>query len=544
MRKHKRWIIGAIAFFFIFGVILSAADLKPIAKFELEKLEYQQKEPIGVIDLSYTQDGKRIIQREWMVIINKKRKTGTTLSKLLKEAPPGQYEVFLRVKAQGGLWSDWTTKKLTIKKSASINVTTFKVEKSTYAIGEKLNFIYPYDNPNELAIRSQKWTYKNLATGTKVSGKPRYFSKAGKYEVSLQIQDEWGNWSSIKTCTVNVGTEIIERNGYYLFLKGRQGDLLEGYIDKDYNTFETESNVTFEDKAGTLLVSNSPEKVSTSGLLYQDTVSGKGRLLVHHENAASASKKMVILATSAENANVNLSITNSALKGPRRDTLGAGQAALRDYFKGTPSKQYTVAPGKTVCLYDSSLTKTWNKEELITGLFDFESNGKVTFKVAVIDTTSPLESVSSLAVLKKDVHVRGTFGVTERHYTVDVTGIDEPTKLLIGKESSEWVTGIDALTGETVQNAGNYGVSAFIKIKNNEDMGIILNARGGGYQGAIKWGDGKVFDSPREEILKCKKIATLIGMIKANQPNEFEYMLPNGSASPILFGFVPQRFWK
>lgn len=544
MKKHKRLILGLLITFFIVTTVVFAAPSKPIARFEFEKKEYQQKEPIEIIDTSYSPEGKRIIQREWMTVIDKKRKTNSGLSVLLANAAPGQYEVFLRVKDQTGLWSDWGSRKLWIKKSQSIRVTSFKTEKEVYAIGEKLSFIYPYTNPNELKVKSQKWTYKNLATRIKVAGKPKYFKKAGKYEVAMQIQDEWGNWSEIKTCVVKVGTDVIERNGYYLFMKGNQGDLLEGYIDKDYNTFESVTDVEIKDIEGTLLMSNSPERISTSGILYRDTVKGKGRLLVHHQNAIGLNKKLVIIAASDGNEDIHLSISNNAIKGPGRNILGTGQAALREYFKGRGKKSYTLKSGKLQCIYDSSVDKGWKKEEVISGLLDFESTGNVTFTVAVLDAASSLNNLSNLSILRRDNHIRGTFDVIERYYTIDATHVDNPVKLILGKDPVEWVTGKDALTGEEVKNMGNYGVSVTIKVKNHEDMGIVLNARGGAYLGAIKWGNNKVFDSPREEVLSDKKIATLIGMIKANQPNQFVYMLPNGSAAPVLIGFIPQRFWK
>jgi hypothetical protein len=521
-----------------------AAPIKPAASFEFEKKEYQQREPMGVLDTSYSPAGEKITRREWMTIIDKKRKTSSNLSLLLKSAEPGQYEIFLRVKDQTGLWSDWVSRKIWIKKSQPISIMGFKTEKKLYAIGEKIDFIYPYDNPNGLKVKSQKWTYKNLATGIKVAGKPKYFKKAGNYEVTMQVQDEWGNWSVPKTCSIKVGTSIIERNGYYLFMKGKQGDLLEGYIDKDYNTFEDVTDVQIEDKAGTLIVSNSPERISTSGILYRDTVKGKGRLLVHHQNAVGLNKKLVITATLAGSEDSRLYVSNQAVKGPDRDILGTGQAALRDYFKGIGKKDYILKPGKPLCIYDSSLYKAWNKEDVISGLLDFESNTDVTFTVAVLDTSSSLNNLVNLSILKRDQHIRGTFCVVERSYTVDAAQIDNPAKLVLGKSQEEWITGKDALTGESVKNMGNYGVSVLIKVKNHGDMGIVLNARGGGYQGAIKWGSAKVFDSPREEVLSNKKIATLIGMIKANQTNQFVYMLPNGSSAPVLFGFVPQKFWK
>ncbi len=544
MKRHKQLIRCSIIVLFVFITHLYAVDIKPVAQFEFTKQTYQQKEPIEIRDTSYASEGKRIIQREWLVLINKKQRKGPNLPALLNNVEPGQYEVFLRVKADDGKWSETISRKLTLQKNKSITITTFKMDKPIYAIGEKLGFIYEYDNPNELKIRSQKWTYKNLDTGSKIAGKPKYFKRTGKYEVTMQIQDEWGVWSPSKTCIVQVGTDKIERDGYYLFTKGKQGDLLEGYIDKDYNTLDSITDVTIKDKEGVLLVSNSPERIPSSGILYRDTVKGEGRLLVHHQNATAVSKKLVILATTTENREVSLSLSNQAIKGPHRNILGMGQEALRDYFKGSSTKKYILKPGQTLSIYDSSISKNWKAEEVISGLLDFRSDGNVTFTVVALDYNSSLDNLKELSILAKDAHIRGTFNVIERYYTVNLADINKPSKLTIGQGSEEWVSGTDALTGEKVQNRGNYGVSVFIEVKNHEDMGIILNARGGAYQGAIKWGNGKVFDTPTEEILSSKKIATLVGMVRASAPNQFVYMLPNGSAAPVLFGFIPEKFWK
>ncbi len=544
MKRHKQLITCSIIVLLVCITHLYAVDIKPVAQFEFTKQTYQQKEPIEIRDTSYASEGKRIIQREWLVLINKKQRKGPNLPALLNNVEPGQYEVFLRVKADDGKWSETISRKLTLQKNKSITITTFKMDKPIYAIGEKLGFIYEYDNPNELKIRSQKWTYKNLDTGSKIAGKPKYFKRTGKYEVTMQIQDEWGVWSPSKTCIVQVGTDKIERDGYYLFTKGKQGDLLEGYIDKDYNTLDSITDVTIKDKEGVLLVSNSPERIPSSGILYRDTVKGEGRLLVHHQNATAVSKKLVILATTTENREVSLSLSNQAIKGPHRNILGMGQEALRDYFKGSSTKKYILKPGQTLSIYDSSISKNWKAEEVISGLLDFRSDGNVTFTVVALDYNSSLDNLKELSILAKDAHIRGTFNVIERYYTVNLADINKPSKLTIGQGSEEWVSGTDALTGEKVQNRGNYGVSVFIEVKNHEDMGIILNARGGAYQGAIKWGNGKVFDTPTEEILSSKKIATLVGMVRASAPNQFVYMLPNGSAAPVLFGFIPEKFWK
>lgn len=518
---------------------------KPIAVFNFEKSSYQLGEPITVQETSYSKSGNKITQKEWMTIVGGKRKTSPNIHTLLKGIQPGSVEVFLRVKDEKKVWSNWTSHKIEVKTAKQLKIINFKTEYDSYDIGEKLQFTYNYDNPNDLAITSQRWRYKNIKTGASViSGKPKYFSKAGTYEVSLELQDEWGNWSNKAACTVKVSEQKIKRNGKYLFTRGKQGDLLEGYIDKDYNTFEELEDVQVTDIPGTLIVSNSPESISSSGILYKDTCEGTGRLVVHHLNNTTHSKKLMVIASTPENQPVKLTVKNLAIKGPHKDILKTGQAVVREYFETKPEKTYTITPGALTSIYDSSQIKKWENEEVISGMFDFESDGPITWTVVSMDVESPLAYLSKLQILEKDMHIRGTFDVMERQYRINITQLKNPGKITIGGGTDEWLVGKDALTGKSVVNRGNYGLPINMYLESTEDMGIIINARGGSYLGAIKWNKNKVFDTPSEEVLSDKKVAALIGMVKAGTTTEWTYMLPNGSSAPVLFGFIPAHLWE
>ena len=529
------------------GVMSSiyAKDAKPIAQFSFIKTAYQENEPIEVKDESYSLDGTKIMKREWRCTIKGNEKTSSSLTKLLSGIKVGQYEVFLRVKDDKGNYSDWTKQVLKVIPVETFKITSFKSEQATYAIGEKLQLTYTYTNPNDLQIKSQRWRYRNLTTnGQMLSTKPRYFKKAGVYEVSLELQDEWGNWSNKVTCKVNVSSQVIERNGYYLFEKGKPGDLIENYIDKDYNTLNEANVLEIQDIPGTLIMSNSPESVPSSGILYQDTVLGKGRLILHHGNQTGRNKKLMIVVSTPEEQSVTLKINNEAIKGPSKHVLQTGQNAIIAYLKGGQTKTYTIKPGSVISIYDSSLVGIWRQGELISGTLDFESTGKVTIKVVTMDESSGMNQIGALQVLARDQHDRGTFNVIERQYILDLKDITEPVKLVLGKQKTEWLQGIDALTGEVAYDRGNYGLPIRVTIKNNEDIGIIANARGGGILGAIKWNKQSIVKLPNEEILDSHAIAALVGTVKANTTNEILYMLPNGSSAPILFGFIPKSQWK
>ena len=538
-------LIWILCMFFCIPIISYAEDVKPVAKFSFAKTSYQESEPISAIDESYSPQGLKITKREWKVTINGKQKTSASLTNLLKDAKVGQVQIFLRVKDSNGNWSDWVSQKITIKEVVPFKITSFKSEQTTYGIGEKLQLTYTYDNPNDLDIKGQRWRYKNLSTnGSMVSSKPKYFKKAGLYEVTLELQDEWGNWSNKVSCKVNVSNKVIDRNGYYLFEKGKQGDLIDGYIDKDYNSFNEANIVSVVDVPGKLIMSNSPESIYSSGILYQDTTSGVGRLLVHHQNRTAYAKKLMVLVSTSESQPVTLKVSNKAIAGPNKHILQTGQKAVSQYLNGSTQQTYTVKPGEILCIYNSAGVKSWKSEEVISGTLDFESSGEIKWQVVAMDEKSSLENLSKLSVLDRDVHNRGTFDVIERQYILDLSGIKEPVKLVLGREQEEWLQGKDALTGDVMWNKGNYGLPIKIVIKNDEDMGVVANARGGNILGALKWNQTEVFNIPNEDILSSKTVAALVGNIKANTSNEIVYMLPNGSSAPILFGFIPKSQWK
>ena len=544
MKKYKS-IFFILCIILIIPSISYANAIKPIANFNFIKTSYQLNEPIEVMDESYSPSGNKITKREWMCTINGKKKTSANIKSLLSNIKIGEIEVFLHVKDSTGTWSDWISRKVKIVANQSLKITSFHSEQATYGIGEKLQINYTYNNPNDIEIKSQRWRYRNISTnGSTISGKPKYFKKAGVYELTLQLQDEWGNWSNKVTCKVTVSDKVIERDGYYLFEKGKQGDLIDGYVDTDYNSFIEENDIEVIDTPGTLIMSNSPESIYGSGILYKDTTTGIGRLLIHHQNRTTYSKKLLVLVSTPNNQPVTLKISNEAIEGPNKHILKTGQNAVLDYLKGSKTKTYTVNPGQILCLYDSSVIADWKIDEVVSGTLDFESSGEIMWQIVAMDEKSSLSNLDKLRVLERDVHNRGTFKVIERKYILDIKDITQPTKLVLGRNQEEWLEGVDALTGDIMWNKGNYGLPIKISIKNNEDIGVIINARGGSYLGGVRWNMNKVFAVPNEEILSTQKVAALVGLIKANTTNEIVYMLPNGSSAPILFGFIPKVVWK
>lgn len=420
----------------------------------------------------------------------------------------------------------------------------FYTTKPIYGIGEKLSLVYSQEEANEKEIVGQKWQYRNLSLkGPIILGKPKYFKQPGLYEIALSVQDKQGNWSNKVSCQVRVSEEIVQRNGYYLFQKGIPGDLIEGYIDKDYNHLQTAQVTQIKDVPGVLMMSNSPETVYREGILYQDTVEGRGRLVLHHKNGTATPKKLLVTVTNTGSKEEHLVTTQGGIQGPGEHVATLGQSAVMAYLEGDDEKEYKIGPGQTVCVYSSWIEDIWKNKEVVTGTIDFESQGPLTWQVAMLDINKPMMQIADMEILPRDSHDRGTFSVIERHYELQLEDIVYPQKIVLGKESKEWLKGIDATTGQPAQNRGNYGLPIKMTFRHTQEIGVILNARGGAYKGGIKWNHQKIFKVPREQVLKQQEIAALVGSLKKNTKNEITYMLPNGSSAPLLFGFIPQSMW-
>lgn len=524
------------------GMIYGAVN-KPTAAFTFTKQVFQKSEEVTIVDRSNPAEADKIVTYEWRCIVRGREKKASSLKMLLKNVPVGQYTVSLRVKDNLNRWSDTVSQKVKLIEDYPMQLTSFYSKQTTYAIGEKLNLDYTYNNPNDLEVEGQRWRYRNLTTqSSTISGRPRYFKKAGLYEITLEIQDEWGNWSNQKSCKVNVTNNTINRDGYYLFEKGRLGDLIEGYINKDYNQYKDLLTINRIDTEGTLLMSNSPETIPSSGILYQDIVKGRGRLVLHHLNGTMVKKKLLVTVTNVTNESIALEMSQLAIKGPGKHIMELGQEAVKGYLDNKAVKKQIIPPGESKTIYTSP--GAWMHQEVVTGTIDFESTGDLKWQIAALDVTSPESALKKLSILPRDTHDRGTFSTIERQYDLDLTHTTAPSKLVLGKEKEEWLKGIDATTGKPAHNRGNYGLPIKINIKSNEDIGVILNARGGDYRGALKWQEGISFNVPQEQVLKAQKVAALVGTARKDSENEFIYMLPNGSSAPVLFGFIPKSLWK
>ncbi len=250
---------------------------------------------------------------------------------------------------------------------------------------------------------------------------------------------------------------------------------------------------------------------------------------------------MMIILENPTDQPIECTISNMTMKGPSTDVLYVGQILLYDYLDSTAVETITIEPNTQHILYD----RNWAYGNLISGMFDFDFPEEIKMSIVAVNSEDTIDILDTLEYLEKDVHPRGTFDTQTINLSVNMRGVNEPVKFVVGDGADEWVTGFDAITQEEVQNKGNFGVEYNITVSaSNEDVAIFLNPRGNVYRGAIQWEDTGTMYTPSNGFFPDSKRGVFLGIIESGETRTFRYMLPNGSSAPVLFGLIEKSDWN
>ena len=517
----------------------------PVASFYFPDT-YIAGQTVSVVETSTDPDGDAIVERLWSVEGGPKRVTNKELSNMFKTPRAGTYTIGLQVKDAKGLWSDWAYQSITILPNQAPTITSFMASKSSYAQGEEINFSYTYDNETWETVKEGKWTYRSVseASNRATVGKPGVLFTPGDYIITLYLDDAYGNRSQAMETRVTITEEELMSELEYRFTKGKIGDWIDNFQNLNYLNYSMITNLNPTYDYGTLIMSDSPEMVTGDGILYRDSITGTGRLLIHHINnifGATDTQKLAVIMENPTTEPVTVTLKNKVIKGPSTDILRVGQLALNEYLKGTPAETITLNPGERKFMYN----QTWTENACISGHVDVETSGKTNFIVAAMGETHTLDSLDTMTYYPPDgAHYSGTYNMLGIHYNVTVGG-NEPQRLTLGVASvGEWAIGYDERTQGVVENTGNYGITYYVTVTAEEDMGVILNNRGGIFQGAIKWQGEDVYNMPGNGSFNGTTTkAVVMGTIQKGETKTFEYLLPNGSATPTLIAFIPKSQW-
>lgn len=517
---------------------------KPNASFYFPSM-YIAGQQVSAINTSTDPDGDRIVEELWSVEGNQ-IVTNKVLENMFKTPRAGTYKVGLQVKDEKGLWSDWYYQMITIASNQAPVITDLKATQESYAQGETIAFKYTYDNESWEDVIEGRWSYRPAYEPINKArvGKPEALFAPGEYIVTLYLDDTYGNRSKPFETKVKITHEELISELAYRFNKGQIGEWIDNFKAVNYLSYEPIDTLEREYDYGTLIMSDSPEVVQGPGILYRDSIEGKGRLLVHHINGIKEKEEPQQLAIVIENPTeepVEVILSNQVMRGPSTDILRVGQLALKEYLEGTEEERILLQPGERRYIYN----QLWTIETCISGHIDIETTGKTNFIVLNKDISTILDDIDELIYYPPDgTHYSGTYNILGIHYN-RVLEVGKPQSITLGKvNTGEWAIGYDERTMERVENTGNYGITYYVTVTAQEDMGIILNNRGGIFQGAIKWQEGDVYNMPSTGSFNGTIAKSVImGTIQKGETKTFEYLLPNGSATPTLIGFIPKDQW-
>ena len=368
--------------------------------------------------------------------------------------------------------------------TSSLPVARFATDKRDYRIGEPVQIVkYSYD-PSGVPITFERFIGREDA----------YFTP-GLKTISLQVTNKNGAISETFTQIVRVSSEqlySLKEYGLRFALLGRS------FADRDVLTYP-QAALSREDEPTPLLLSDSPEEPTQSGLLYEDAVNGPARLIAYHTNGMSTAGRVLIWAANLENEPVQVRVSKFGETSATSVVATLGRASLLDFMTSQSRESLNLDVGKAAPLY---LSQPLDPGEGLNLMFDLETTGRVQLSSYFIEDSlvqpvlndlagaMMVQTLQNLPALERDInHQRGTFVSAVRKIRIDLAQVasGSATRLVIGDGTADpFVNGRDMLTGDGMTLKGNYGITYRITLENSRGTVGAIVPRGGPYAGAMK----------------------------------------------------------
>lgn len=399
-------------------------------------------------------------------------------------------------------------------------VARFSTDKKEYRIGEPVRIIeYSYD-PDGLPI------LKNF-----IGREDAYFTP-GLKEITLVVTNRAGKTSEPYTVRINVRSEVFATQRDYAL---RYLPVGRTFPDGDVLGYPV-LNDNWEDDDTVLLVSDSPEEPIRSGVLYEDVIDGRARLLAYHINALMLPARLMVIATNVDDKNVEIQLDRLGETSATRVVSVLGQVSLMDFLTSSAQEKLNLVPGQSVVLYGSASLANGQGLNLMA---DLHSSGKVVLTVVMVEESLvPTNGMATAGLLKvlpvlegDGVHVRGTFPGVVRTLKVRLDG--NAGRIVIGDGVIDpKLAGQDALTDQTVMLPGNYGVTYKITLEGALGTVGAFAPRGGIYSGAISV-DGLLMALPENGVLYRPNYPLLLFREPKGDTVELELIPASGSFLPV-----------
>lgn len=414
--------------------------------------------------------------------------------------------------------------------SNSRPVAKFTTAKPAYRLGEPVKYLDLSYDPDAEGIASYDWV-----------GNQEAFFKPGKYPVTLTVKDGHGHVSKLFKSFVTVVNEpYLTEMEYPIYMKP-----VGGFIKSDWGTIWAHFNempllpkkVT-EVPGRTLLVSDSPEEFTESGILYRDNINGKARLYADHINGTKQKMTMAIFATNNSDKPVKIKTTNKGEVYPSVYANLIGSEASVDFLlDNVYTDELTVPPHET---YVYAKLPDFYPGQGVNLFYDVETDGELQISFGVTDRMLTPTIAQELPLLGFTGHVRGTFPISEIKWDVDATSFTKTSVLTIGDNKTDpFVKGYDVMRKQNVENGGNYGVVYKIHADKPRKMALMIMAKGGVFKGPFKI-NGEIIPVPYSGVITAfDGMEVLARTTGTEDALDIEFTPPAGSAFPIDLIFYP-----
>lgn len=325
--------------------------------------------------------------------------------------------------------------------------------------------------------------------------------------------------------------------------------------DKQLPAF-TYSKVKTIANGPTLIFSDSPEMVPSTGIMYQDTVSGNLRIFFHHVNDTPAPKRIAVILENPKLSKLTLKINKQALSKPNLDYLAAGKEVQKKYFSKHQELNITLNPlQKYELLSHNQNGIIFQPQQLVHGMYEFQTDGPVTIKVLCLPLYDQANVYADIAkVLPPDAQfLRGTFPLADRQVTLEKPY--NPKKdgiiaiILADNKQDPFAHGFDPTINKPAVNYGNYGVIYNLNYQitdKKEKVAIRLNSYGGLLSGhLILENQASLIDVPVPETgvefgktwFETIHLATYQG----KSSGKIIFSPPGAANLPVRFFFYPEK---
>ncbi|MFD0959598.1 copper amine oxidase N-terminal domain-containing protein [Paenibacillus chungangensis] len=414
-------------------------------------------------------------------------------------------------------------------KNNSKPVAKFTFGKSSYRIGEPIKYINLSYDPDAEG-HQQEW-----------EGKEEVFFKAGTYPITLKVKDKHGHESAPYTRNLVIEDDVyMTEEEYPIYTKP-----VGGYLPMDWSTLYShyfnlpslEKQIEL-DRSRTMLMSDSPETFTETGILYQDVINGKGRLYADHLNGTKEKVGFAILATNQSDKPVKVRTTNKGEVYPSIYAHLIGSEATVDFLMEDKADETMTIPAGQTFIYKQF--PDFYPGQGVNLLYDVETDGEVQFTFAAADAVST--KMLDMRKLPFNGHVRGTFQIAGFNWEMDLTeaGLKKPHKLVIGDGKEDpFQMGYDPIRGTEAVLSGNYGTVYRIHADNPRKMAIMVLAKGGAFKGPFKV-NGEMVKVPTSGVLTAFDGMIMLAKTTGREESlDISFSPPAGSAFPINLIFYP-----